>query len=196
MKKTIFTICSIALVCCTIIISCTKDSTSGETQVGYYSQGPHASGTNPNPNPTGQPYQTPTVVPTPTTTTTNTTVTTNTTTTNFSVDGAAANNPTASGFASSPNFIVEGVDGSGTPSIQITFPGTSAPASGVYIIVGGTPTGNQCNFLLSTAAGSSTASAGTVVVTAAASPNNTASFTSISCSGGGGSHTVSGAFKY
>jgi hypothetical protein len=192
MKKTIFTICSIALACCAVIMSCTKDSTSGETQVGYYSQGPNGSGTTVNPNPNGTPYSTPTVVATTTTTTTNTTVTTNTTTTNFTVDGTAESNPSASGAANGGSFVVLGA--SGSIIIQITFPGTSAPSTGTYNITSGTPTGSECGFIL-TDGGTFTAASGVVNVTAAASPGNTATFSGILCSGSS-AHTVSGTVKY
>jgi hypothetical protein len=188
MKKTIFTICSVALVCCAVIMSCNKDDYNG-TQVGYASQPGYGGGNNPNPN--GLPYTTPTVATT-STTPTPTVATTNTTTTNFTVDGTSESNPTASGAANGGNFVVLGA--SGSVIIQLTFPGTSAPATGTYNITSGTPTGNECGFIL-TDGGSFSAASGVVNVTAAASPSNTATFSSILCSGSS-AHTVSGTIKY
>jgi hypothetical protein len=204
MKKIIFTFCSIAIVCCAIFFACAKDD-NNITHVTYVSQTKGGTGSNPNPNgaPSNSGYGT-TTATTATTTTGSTTSTTsgtttaptNTTTTNFSVDGSAATPSTPNAVASGGNFVILCIDNSGDPQVQITFPGTSAPISGNYTIVSGTPTGNQCNFLVTTTLGASGASAGTVVVTAATSPNNTAAFGSIACSGAGGSHTVTGAIKY
>jgi hypothetical protein len=195
MKKTIFTISSIALVCCAIMMSCSKDNTNGEYHVGYYAQPGSAPGstlTTVNPNPNGTPY----APVTPTTSTTNTTVTTNTTTTNFTVDGTSAASPTTSGLPSGGNFIVLAIANTSDPQIQITFPGTSAPATGSYTITNGTPTGNQCGFLLTTTVGVYTAASGIVSVTAAASPGNTATFSGIICSNSGVNHIASGTIKY
>ena len=206
MKKTIFTFCSIATVCCAIFFACAKDDNS-ITHVGYVSQtsGGTTSGTGGNPNPNGLPSNsgygstTATTATTATTTTSGTTTApTNTTTTNFSVDGTAESPSTPNAAVNGNTYVVLCSNNTGTPQIQITFPGTSAPASGNYTIVSGTvtPTGNQCNFLLTTGLGLSNASAGTVVVTAGTSPNNTAAFGGITCTGSGGSHTVTGALKY
>jgi|ERR1700757_2287564 len=197
MKKTIFTFCSIAIVCCAIFFACAKDDNS-ITHVTYVSQSSGGTGGNPNPNgnPSNSGYGT-TTATTSTTTTSTTTSSTNTTTTNFTVDGTAASSPTANGLAQSGNYFVTAFDNSGTPSIQITFPGTSAPASGAYAITTNTAiAGNQCNFSITTATGTSSASTGTVNVTAAATPSNTAVFSSIPCGGPGGAHTVTGAIKY
>ena len=207
MKKTIFTFFSIAVVCCAIFFACAKDDNS-ITHVTYASQSSGGTGGNPNPNglPSSSGYGSTTATTaattgattgstTSSTTSGTTTSPTNTTTTNFTIDGTAAGNPTASSQSQLGNYYVTCFDGSGTPSIQITFPGTTVPATGNYAIVSGTPSGNQCNFLLTTAAGSSSASAGTVSVTILGT-SNTAAFSNIACSGGGGSHTVSGAIKY
>lgn len=199
MKKTIFTFCSIAIVCCAIFFACAKDD-NNITHVTYVSQTKGGTGSNPNPNgaPSNSGYGTTTATTATTTGTTTgtTTAPTNTTTTNFTVDGSAATPSTPNAVASGGDFVILCIDNSGNPQIQITFPGTSAPVSGNYTIVSGTPTGNQCNFLVTTTLGPSHASGGTVVVTAATSPNNTAAFGGISCTGSGGSHTVTGAIKY
>jgi hypothetical protein len=193
MKKTIFTFCSIAVVCCAIFFACAKDDNS-ITHVTYVSQ-TSSSGTGGNPNPNGVPsnsgYGTTTATTAATTTSGTTTAPTNTTSTNFNVDGTAASSPTASGSGSSGSYIVLSMDNTGYPQVQITFPGTSAPASGSYSIITGTPNANQCDFLLTTAAGVfSSALGGSVTVTAGAP--NTVVFSNILC----GSKRVSGAIKY
>src|SRR6185312_6225782 len=200
MKKTIFTFCSIAIVCCAIFFACAKDDNS-ITHVTYVTQTSGGTGGNPNPNglPSSSGYGTTTATTaastTGSTTSGTTTSPTDTTRTHFSIDGTAAGNPTVGSPACSGSYYVTCFDGSGTPSIQITFPGTTVPAGGNYTIVSGTPSGNQCNFLLTNSTGSSSASAGTVTVTILGT-SNTAAFTSIACSGSGGSHVVSGAIKY
>jgi len=139
-----------------------------------------------------------TTTPPATTSTSSTTGTTtapsNTTTTNFTVDGTAASNPTSSGNANFGPYTVSAFDNSGAPSIQITFPGTVAPASGSYVItIANNPTAGHCNFLLTTGAGnSSSATTGTVTVVGL-----DAYFTNIVCSAGtAGTHTVTGNIKY
>jgi len=205
MKKTIFTFCSIATVCCAIFFACAKDDNS-ITHVGYVSQtsGGSTSGTGSNPNPNGLPSNsgygsttatTAATTTSGTTTSGTTTAPTNTTSTNFSVDGAAASNPTSNGLTQLGQYYVTCFDASNTPNIQITFPGTTAPPSGSYNITSsGTIAGTQCNFQVTTSAGTSAASSGTVIVTAGTP--NTAAFSGIVCSGAGGTHTVTGAIKY
>src|ERR1700749_3662512 len=66
MKKTIFTFCSIAAVCCAIFFACAKDDNS-ITHVTYASQ-TSSNGTGGNPNPNGLPATSGTGVTTPATT--------------------------------------------------------------------------------------------------------------------------------
>src|SRR6185312_3486003 len=126
-----------------------------------------------------------------TSSTTGSTTSTNTTTTNFKVDGTAAVNPTASGQVSGTNYVVTAVDGNnGTPTVQITFNGTSAPANGSYPIMAGTsPTAGKCGFLMTNINGYEAASTGTVTIV-----GKDAQFTNILCNTGnsGATHTVTG----
>jgi hypothetical protein len=133
MKKTLFTICSIVAVSCAIIVSCTKDNTSGEYHVGYYvqpSSTPGSTLTTLNPNPNGNPYNviTPTVAPTPTTTTYGSITLSTGSSVNFSTSPSCSSTSWA------------GTDG-GTNSLTLTFP--AAPSANTYSIVTSTPTGNQ-----------------------------------------------------
>ena len=142
-----------------------------------------------------------TTATTTTTSTTSSTSTTstpsNTTTTNYSVDGTAAVNITVRANASNPFYVIGATPTSAYPSLQIAFSGTVAPTSGTYTIVSGSPAAGQCSFsLVPSSSGTSLASSGVVTVTAATSPGNTVAFSSISCTGTGGTHTVTGALKY
>lgn len=140
-----------------------------------------------------------TTTPKTTTSTTGSTTSasTNTTTTNFTVDGTAAQNPTAGGLVYGTSYYaVTGVDGNnGTPTVQLTFNGTSSPASGSYPITAGTsPAAGHCGLLMTNNAGSAVASSGTVTVVAGA-PSD-AYFTSVVCTGTAGTHTVTGNLKW
>ncbi|MHB8259469.1 MAG: hypothetical protein ACYDCN_01420 [Bacteroidia bacterium] len=154
MKKTIFTICSIALVCVAIIMSCAKDDNSIK-HVGYASQTGYGGGHNPNPN--GLPY---------------TTVTTTTTTPPPTTYGSIT--PSTGGttsFTTSPtcsSTIWTGT--SGTNNLTITFVSVPTPIS--YIIVPSSPTSGQVTLSYNGTA----ATSGTVTV-AASGATSTASFT-------------------
>ena len=132
MKKTLFIFCSIITICSIIIVSCTKDNTSGETKVGYYnppSSSTNAPGTNLNPNPNGLPYTTvtPTVTPPPPTSYGSITLST----------GGTVNFTTSPSCSSS---VWTGTDG-GSNSISLTF--SAAPTVGSYTIVPSGPTSSQ-----------------------------------------------------
>jgi hypothetical protein len=134
MKKAIFTICSIVLVCCAIMMSCTKDDNSA-THVGYAVQSGYGTGNNPNPN--GLPYVPPV--------TTTTTAPTNTTTpTVYSVTLTTSSGP-LSGTISSSSCGGTSMDGtcSNTQigSLSISFP--TPPAAGPYTVVSSLPTSGQ-----------------------------------------------------
>jgi len=184
MKKTIFTFSAIAIVCSAIFFACAKDDNSA-VHTTYVSQSSGGTGTNPDPNHTNT-----------LTTTPNSSVTPTNTTTNFTVDGAAAVSPTASGSVNSSNFFqILSLNNTASTSIQIVFSNANAPATGAYNIVSAAPGANQCQFILTTSGSNvSTASSGVVNITTG-SPLNTASFTGIICTGSS-NHTATGTIKY
>jgi hypothetical protein len=146
---------------------------------------------------------TPATTSTSSTTGSTTSVSTNTTTINFTDNGTASQNATASGLVyGSSYYAVTMLNGNSnyTPTIQLTFPGATSPASGSYIITNGTsPTAGHCGLLLSNVNGSAVASSGTVTVVAATSTATTsdAYFTNIVCTGtAAGTHTVTGNIKW
>jgi hypothetical protein len=189
MKKTLFTICSVALVCCAIIMSCTKDDNSA-THVGYASQPGYGTGNNPNPN--GLPYQTPTVSPTNTTTPKDTAG-------SISINGGSAFSLHDNGNNSIGFYGIYGKPASGSssnPSVSITFATSSAPTSGTYTIISTFPSTGQCNFNFTDAGGNSgSAAAGTVSITAG-SPNSTCGFSNIICVCGANTYTLTGTLYY
>jgi hypothetical protein len=181
MKKTIFTACSIAIVCCAIIMACTKNDSNTITHVGYASQ--MGTGGNPNPNqiPATSGYGTTTATTGSTTagtTSGTTTSTTNTTTTapygSMTYSGTAIPSTTV-GFVSSTacgQATMTGTSASPAHTLVITF--ASAPAVGTYTIVSSNPpsTGNA-----SVSFDGTFAQSGTVVVSAATGGKFTATFT-------------------
>ncbi|MBS1647934.1 MAG: hypothetical protein JST67_11390 [Bacteroidetes bacterium] len=180
MKKTVFTICSVAAVCCAVIFSCSKDDNS-ITHVTYASQA--GTGGNPDPNHTAG-----------TTSGATTSTPTNTTPVNptgsMSVNGTSEST-TDNGAASGSNFILKGTASAGD-IVKITFSGSSAPASGSYAIVASGPSTGNCTFTYFDASlNSYPASTGSVSVTAG-SPN-TCTFSGISC---GTTYTLSGTLNY
>jgi hypothetical protein len=133
-----------------------------------------------------------------TTTGSTTTVNTNTTTTNLSIDGNAVASIGANGNANNAGeYQLYGSASSGYPNVNITFSNTSP--SGNYAIspysTSAPPAAGHCYFnYFSNITNSSSASSG--VVTVVVGSPNTAIFTNIACSGGAGSHSLTGAFKF
>ncbi len=188
MKKTLFTICSIALVCCAIIMSCTKDDNSIK-HVGYAVQSGYGTGNNPNPN--GLPYVPPvnshTNTPTPKDTSGSVSINGGTA---FSLKDHGSNSFGFYGIAGAP------ASGGSNPSLSIDFSSISAPTSGTYTIVSSGPSAGQCQFNFTDALGiAGSASTGTVSVSVGTS-NSTCSFSSIICVCGSTTYTLTGSLHY
>jgi hypothetical protein len=202
MKKTIFTTCSIALVCCAIIMACSKTDNDNITHVGYAVQ--MGTGKNPNPNqtPATSGYGTTTSTTSSTTTTGTTAGTTAGTTTStntvtpvgtFTANGTAYTASTK-GINAAGNYEIDAVASSG-PSISIGFFTSTAPTSGAYSIVGLPATASQCQFSYTDASTTlGVSSAGTVNITTG-SPNS-ATFSGIVCVCGSTTYTISGTIQY
>lgn len=164
MKKALFTISSIAVVCVAIIMSCTKDDT-GNTGVTYKALTKNGTGGNPNPN--GLPYTTTSGVTTSGTTTGNNpnpnygNVTLSNSTTFSITNGPSCNNTTWTGN-----------DG-GNNTIALTF--VTAPNAGTYSVVTTSPAANQ---VYVTYNATNIAQSGSIVVAASGSAF-TATFTGI-----------------
>lgn len=189
MKKTIFTFCSIALVCCAIIFACKKDDNSA-THVGYASQ--MGTGTNPDPNHNS----------TSGVTTSTTTVPTNTnanvpTTTSFTVNGTAAQSAGAGETPGSGIYDVAITDAT-LGKINIDF--NAKPTAGTYTINNNIPIANlQCEFGYLTPSSVSTAPSSGVVHVAVSSGLTTVYFSNIVCLDGSSppnSYTVSGSIRF
>ncbi|HKC68534.1 MAG TPA: hypothetical protein VKG26_09900 [Bacteroidia bacterium] len=129
MKKTIFTFCSIAAVCCAIFFACAKDDNS-ITHVTYASQ-TSSNGTGGNPNPNGLPATSGTGV------TTATTGTTTGSTTSTPPGGSGSFTANSTNYTLTMNCALNGgayfVTGtSGTTQLEVAF--SSQPTtSGTYI---------------------------------------------------------------
>ncbi len=165
MKKNIFSICSIALVCCAIIMSCTKDDNSA-LHVGYASQPGYGGGNNPNPN--GLPYVPPV--------TTNTTTTTPPPTTYGSITTSAS---AAASFTTSP-ACSSAVWSSSAGGNTLTLTFSAPPSSGTYSIVTSSPISGQVTLNY----GINTAQSGTVTVSGSTATFTGAVFPSFSVTAG------------
>jgi hypothetical protein len=192
MKKTVFTFCSIAVVCCAIFFACAKDDNS-ITHVGYVSRtsGGSSSGTGGNPNPNGVPsnsgYGTTTGTTAAATTTSGTTTagTTTTGTTVTSPYGSISYNSSTVGFVSSTacgSATMSGTSSAPVNTLNITF--ANPPAVGNYNIISFSPTNSTD---VSVAYDGTFAVSGTVVVTSSGG-KFTATFTNVSF----GTFTASG----
>ena len=164
MKKSIFTICSVLVVCAVIIMACEKEDTSAK-KVYYNTQPGYSTGGNPNPN--GTPSSSTGGIATASSSSSSGTASTGSTCTNaMTVNSVACTSVSAAGGVVSGTYKL--VHSGSCIQVQITFPGGSVPASGTYAIVAGAPTGLQCSFLDAT--NTVNATGGSVVVTAG-SPN-------------------------
>lgn len=197
MKKTIFTVTSIAVLCSAIILSCTKEDNSA-TKVTYTSQAANSTGNNPA-NHGGSTSATTGAVTAGTTSgstssttssTSGSTTSTNTATANFTVNGTAASGVTSSGAVNFAGYQVSVTDANGD-IITILFNASAAPPSGNYSITNNTPSATQCNFSYQPN-GSASASAASGIVKVTAGSSNTAVFSGIVC----GASTISGTAKY
>lgn len=187
MKKTLFTICSIAIVCCTIIMSCTKNDDQTIKHVGYANQSGYGTGNNPNPN--GLPYITPTVTPT-------NTITPRDTAGSISINGGSNFSLHDNGNNSFGFYSISGKPSSGVnPSVSINFSTVAAPVSNSYSIVA-SPSVGQCSFSFTDAGGNiCAANAGTVSISVG-SPNSICSFSGVICTGSTTTYTLSGTLHY
>ena len=139
MKKTIFTFCSVAIVCCAIFFACAKDDNS-ITHVSYAAQNGNGTGNNPNPNglPSNSGYGTTTATTAASTsgsTTSSTAGTTTSSTTTTSGSGSFTANGTT--YTLTMNCGLNGgayfVTGtSGSTQLEVAF-ASQPTASGTYI---------------------------------------------------------------
>lgn len=141
MKKTIFTFCSIAVVCCAIFFACAKDDNS-ITHVSYASQNGNGTGGNPNPNglPSSSGYGTATTSGSTTSSTSSTSgTTTGTTPVVNSVTITTSSGPatsTITGQTCGSTYM----NGNGTAQIgTISLSFSTAPAAGTYNVVSNNP---------------------------------------------------------
>lgn len=198
MKKSIFTICSIAAVCCAIFFACAKDDNS-ITHVGYTSQtsGGTTSGTGGNPNPNGNPsssgYGTTTATTAATTTSGTTTTTPGST---LTINGTANSTMKSTGAAVSGYYQLVTKPSSGNnPSVTMVFATLAAPPTGSYNVINVPPATGQCQFNFTDASGNSgSPMAGSVSVTTG-SPN-VCTFSNLVCTCGATTYTLSGTFNY
>ena len=193
MKKTIFTFCSIAIVCCAIFFACAKDDNS-ITHVTYVSQTSGGTGTNPNPNgaPSNSGYGT-TTATTAATTTSNTTTTTPPST--LTINGTPTT-LTGQGAPVSGYYQVTAKPSTGTnPQLALVFATLAAPPTGSYNVVNTPPATGQCQFNFTDTNGVlGSPMAGSVSVTAG-SPN-ACTFSNLVCTCGANTYTLSGTVNY
>jgi len=143
MKKTIFTFCSVAVVCGAIFLACSKDDNSA-THVGYASQ--NGTGNNPDPNHTNTTSGVTTSGSTTGTTgsTTSSTSTNTTTPTTYSITLTTSSGPATGTISSS---FCGGTAMYGTcsntqiGSLTVTF--SAAPSAGSYNVVPSSPASGQ-----------------------------------------------------
>ncbi|MFI5141237.1 MAG: hypothetical protein ACHQII_02675 [Bacteroidia bacterium] len=193
MKKTIFTFCSITVVCCAIFFACAKDDNS-ITHVTYVTQSTGGTGGNPNPNgnPSNSGYGT-------TTATTAGTTTSNsiTPTSNLTINGSATSMK-STGAAVSGYYQITTKPATGTasnPQVALVFPTLGVPPTASYNAVGAPPVTGQCQFTFTDASGNpGSPSTGSVSVTAG-TPNS-CTFSNIVCTCSGTTYTLSGTFQY
>jgi len=174
MKKTVFTICSVLTVCAVIIMSCEKEDTSA-TKVYYNTQPGYSTGGNPNPNGVATSGGSAT-----------TTGTSSSGTATSSTGATCANSLTSNSVANTSVSASGGVAGtyrvihSGSlVQVQITFATTSAPPSGTYAIVTGTPASGQCSFLDVAASANATGGSVTVATGVSGAPNGKITYANV-----------------
>jgi hypothetical protein len=176
MKKTLFTICSVLTVCAVIFMSCEKKDDPNMKKV-YYNTQPGYS--------TGNPYGSGGSTTGGSATTTGSGTSSTSTTTGAAACTATLNGATAAAQASG-NTIVISTSG-GASYVMLIFQGTTAPVSGTYQVVTGSPVGAQCTFSDNNGVN---AASGTVTVTTG-SPNKV-TFSGVVC----GSTSYSGTGCY
>ncbi len=153
MKKTVFSICSILTVVALIIMSCEKKEDPNMKKVYYNTQTGYSTGGNPNPTgqatsggsaTTGGTSSSGTASSSSGTSSTGTSSTTGGGCTDAMTVNSINCAPTNTNAGAAPNYRL--VHSGGCIQIQITFSSPSAPTSGTYQIVSGTPGAGQCNF--------------------------------------------------
>jgi hypothetical protein len=144
MKKTVFTILSVLTVCAVIIMSCEKEDKSA-TKVYYNTQPGYGTGGNPNPNGVATSGGSATTTGTSGTSSTGTSTTGTSCTSSQTSNGVTGSSVGANGgLGMGGTYVVNHNSSVGT--VVINFSTTSAPPSGTYAIVSGTPGAGQCSF--------------------------------------------------
>ena len=196
MKKTIFTFCSIAIVCCAIFFACAKDDNS-ITHVGYVTQtsGGTTSGTGSNPNPNGLPSNSGYGTTTATTAATTTSATTTTTPPSTLTINGTPTTMTSQGAPVSGYYQVTTKPSGTNPQVVLVFATLAAPPTGSYNVINTPPTTGLCQFNFTDVNGiSGSPMAGSVSVTAG-SPN-VCTYSNLVCTCGANTYTLSGTCNY